>query len=473
MKKITSLLVVAILGGAAALGLQKLLPTTENNTTENLTVTKKEAPSKFQPINMPAYASASMGMNADFTVAAEKTVNAVVHVKNVSTYRRPQNYMDYLRNGAQLEKAIVGAGSGVIISADGYIVTNNHVIKGAAEVKITMNNGKTYDSKVVGTDPNADIALLKIDTGNEELSYLPFGNSDNTKIGEWVLAVGNPFNLTSTVTAGIISAKARDLNEQDRNMQSFIQTDAAINPGNSGGALVNIHGELIGINTAISSQTGSYIGYGFAVTSNNARKIVEDILEYGDVQKAILGITGGTLSEAGAKEIGIDYTQGIYISSVSKNSGAEKGGVRKGDIIKQIDGYDIKKFADLTGYMNSKRPNDVLNLNILRNGKNLEIPVTLSLYESYVIKDIGVEIINASAEELAAFNTDHGVKISQALTETMKRYGVEGIIITEVDNKKVTNVNDVKQILQSKSDNEDIMISFLDRSGEKKHFVFN
>ena len=471
MKKITSLLVVAILGGTAALGLQKLVQTTDGNLTE-INV-KEDVSTKFQPVNMPSYAKNSLGTNADFTIAAEKTVNAVVHVKNVSTYRRPQNYMDYLRNGAQLEKAIVGAGSGVIISADGYIVTNNHVIKGASEVKITLNNGKTYDTEVIGADPNSDIALLKIDVEGEELSYLPFGNSDNTKIGEWVLAVGNPFNLTSTVTAGIISAKARDLNEQDRNMQSFIQTDAAINPGNSGGALVNIYGELIGINTAISSQTGSYIGYGFAVTSNNARKIVEDILEYGDVQKAILGITGGTLSEAGAKELGIEYTQGIYISSVSKNSGAEKGGVRKGDIIKQIDGYDIKKFADLTGYMNSKRPNDVLNLNVLRNGEKLEIPVTLSLYESYVIKDIGVEIINASTEELKKFGTDHGVKIIQALTDTMKRYGVEGIIITEVDNKKVNNVNDVKEILQSKSDQEDIMISFLDRSGEKKHFVFN
>lgn len=471
MKKITSLLVVAIIGGAAALGLQKLIPVAENNITD-ITI-KEDTSSKFQPISMPAYASTAIGMNADFTVAAEKTVNAVVHVKNVSTYRKPQNYMDYLRNGAQLEKAIVGAGSGVIISADGYIVTNNHVIKGANEVKITMNNGKTYDTKVIGADPNADIALLKIDAKGEKLSYLPFGNSDNTKIGEWVLAVGNPFNLTSTVTAGIISAKARDLNEQDRNMQSFIQTDAAINPGNSGGALVNIHGELIGINTAISSQTGSYIGYGFAVTSNNARKIIEDILEYGDVQKAILGITGGPLSEAGAEKLGIDYTQGIYISSVSKNSGAEKGGIRKGDIIKKIDGYDIKKFADLTGYMNSKRPNDVLNINVLRDGKKMEIPVTLSLYESYVIKDIGVEIINASTEDLKKFGTDHGVKISQALTDTMKRYGVEGIIITEVDSKKVSTINDVKQILQSKSDKEDIMISFLDRNGEKKHFVFN
>lgn len=470
MKKITSLLVVAIFGGAAALGLQRLLPENSSKTSE---IVDQKNTSKFQPVSMPAYASSDTGMNIDFTIGAEKSVNAVVHVKNVSTYRKPQNYMDFLRNGAKLEKAIVGAGSGVIISEDGYIVTNNHVIKGANEVKITMNNGKTYDTKIIGADPNADIALLKIDAQGESLSYLPFGNSDNTKIGEWVLAVGNPFNLTSTVTAGIISAKARDLNEQDRNLQSFIQTDAVINPGNSGGALVNIHGELIGINTAISSQTGSYIGYGFAVTSNNARKIVEDILEYGDVQKAILGITGSTLSEAGAKELGINYTQGIYISSVSKGSGAEKGGIKKGDIIKKIDGYKIRKFADLTGYMNSKRPNDILNINVTRDGKTIEVPVKLSLHESYVIKDIGVEIINASPEELARFNTDHGVKISQALTDTMKRYGVEGIIITEVDEQKVSTINDVKKILQNKTNDEDIMISFLDRNGEKKHFVFN
>ena len=470
MKKITSLLIVAIFGGVAALGLQRFLP---QNFTQIQEITSKDNTPKFQPVSMPAYASSDVGMNIDFTTAAEKSVNAVVHVKNVSTYRKPQNYMDYLRNGAKLEKAIVGAGSGVIISEDGYIVTNNHVIKGANEVKITMNNGKTYDTKIIGSDPNADIALLKIDAQGEALSYLPFGNSDSTKIGEWVLAVGNPFNLTSTVTAGIISAKARDLNEQDRNLQSFIQTDAAINPGNSGGALVNIHGELIGINTAISSQTGSYIGYGFAVTSNNARKIVEDILEYGGVQKAILGITGGPLSESGAEELGIDYTQGIYISSVTKGSGAEKGGIKKGDIIKKIDGYEIKKFADLTGYMNSKRPNDVLNIDVIRNGKIIEIPVTLTLHESYIIKDIGVEIINATDEELAHFNTDHGVKISQALTDTMKRYGVEGIIITEVDEQEVSTVSDVKEILQNKRENEDIMISFLDRNGEKKHFVFN
>ena len=468
MKKISLLFIVAITGGLTSLGIQNYFLSNEDNITD----IKSESSNRFQQINMPTYA-ATGGTNVDFTTAAEKSVNAVVHVKNVSTYRKPQNYLDYLRNGSRTEKAIVGAGSGVIISEDGYIVTNNHVIKGAAEIVISLNNGKNYTAETIGTDPNADIALLKIDTDGDKLSYLPFGNSDNTKIGEWVLAVGNPFNLTSTVTAGIISAKARDLNEQDKNLQSFIQTDAAINPGNSGGALVNIHGELIGINTAISSQTGSYVGYGFAVTSNNAHKIVEDILEYGDVQKAILGISGGTLSEGAAKELGVDYTQGVFVSSVSKNSGAEKSGVQKGDIIKEIDGYQIRKFSDLTGYMNSKRPNDVLNLSIVRNGNKIEIPVTLSLYESYTIKDIGVEVANATEEELKEFGTEYGVRISEALTPAMKKYGVEGIIITEIDNKKVKSVSDVKKILQSKTDDEDIMISFLDRNGEKKHFVFN
>jgi len=392
MKKFIGLLFVALLGGLITVGLLKL--TEDKLAQKSITEVTNgyNETANFQNVantNFNNSGAAAAAINVDFTTAAEKSINAVVHVKNVSTYRRPLNLSDlFSNNEAKLEKAIVGAGSGVIISADGYIVTNNHVIKGASEVQVTLNNNKSYKAEVIGTAPGADIALLKINVEKEKLSYLPFGNSDNSKIGEWVLAVGNPFNLTSTVTAGIISAKSRDLNERDRNIQSFIQTDAAINPGNSGGALVNIHGELIGVNTAISSQTGSYIGYGFAVTSNNARKIVEDLLEYGDVQKAILGISGATLTEKGASELGIDFTQGVYVSSVSKNSGAEKSGIKTGDVIKKIDGYAINKFADLSGYLNSKRPNDVLNVAVLRNNKLREFPVTLTLYESYVIKEV-------------------------------------------------------------------------------------
>ena len=469
MKKLLSLLAVALLGGLAALGIQKYAFTK----TIDESIKEVETSTKIHTVNSTPNYNLTSQSNIDFTIAAEKSLNAVVHVKNVSTYRKPQNPFDLFTNGGQLEKAIVGAGSGVIISEDGYIVTNNHVIKGASEVKVTLNNAKTYDAQVIGTEPNADIALLKIETNGEALSYLPFGNSDNTKIGEWVLAVGNPFNLTSTVTAGIISAKARDLNEQDGNIQSFIQTDAAINPGNSGGALVNTHGELIGINTAISSQTGSYIGYGFAVTSNNARKIVEDILEYGDVQKAILGITGGTLSEAGAQELGIDFIQGVFISSVNKNSGAFESGLEKGDIITQIDGYSIKKFADLTGYVNSKRPNDVLSVTVSRNGNIKNFPVKLTLFDRFVMSNVGLEVINASESDLQKIGAKHGVIISQALTQRFKNYRMEGIIITEIDNQKVSSVSDVRKIMKNKDVNEDVMISFLDRNGEKKHFVFN
>lgn len=480
MKKLLSLLLVGILGGASALLIQKYV-ISEPKTEKEVVTVSSNLPTSFnvqqENNNTPevTYTSNNLAAatNIDFTVAAENTVNAVVHVKNVTTYRRPRNYMDYLRNGGVLEKAITGAGSGVIITEDGYIVTNNHVIKGASEIKVTLNNNRTYNAKVVGTEPNADIALLKIEHEGETFDYVAFGDSDTTKIGEWVLAVGNPFNLTSTVTAGIISAKARDLDENDTNLQSFIQTDAAINPGNSGGALVNTQGELIGINTAITSQTGSYIGYAFAVPSNHAKKIVQDILEYGDVQKGILGIKGGTLSENAAKELELDFIRGVYVSEVTNDSGADKAGIKKGDIVTNIDGVAINKFEDLAAYINTKRPNDVLNVTVQRKRKQFTLPVELTLYQIYAIKDVGVEITNASPEDLAKFKANHGVKITRALTPSMRGYGLEGIIITEIDKKKVNSVSEVKRIIQNKEENEDIVVTFLDQSGEKKHFIFN
>ena len=288
MKRFLSLLSVALLVGFLTLGAYKLF-----FEPDRVVITESTTPNTIQPTT---YKVNNTGINSaaesgiDFSVAAEKTVHAVVHVKQYGLTRQPRNLMEYLRNGGAVQKQIQGAGSGVIITEDGYIVTNNHVIDGASELEVTLNNNKTYKAEVVGTAPQADIALLKIDA-DEKLSYIPFGDSNSAKIGEWVLAVGNPFNLTSTVTAGIISAKSRDLNEYDGNYQSFIQTDAAVNPGNSGGALVNTRGELIGINTAITSLTGSYIGYSFAVPSNSAKKIIDDIIEYGDVQKAIIGVT--------------------------------------------------------------------------------------------------------------------------------------------------------------------------------------
>ena len=286
------------------------------------------------------------------------------------------------------------------------------------------------------------------------------------------MAVGNPFNLTSTVTAGIVSAKSRDLNEYDNTLQSFIQTDAAINPGNSGGALVNIRGELIGINTAITSQTGSYVGYAFAVPANNAKKIVDDLIEYGDVQKGLIGIAGRTVNPEIAETYGINASQGVVVARVEANSGAAKGGIQEGDLIKGIDNISIRKFSDLTGYVGSKRPNDQLSVKIIRKGKELTIPVTLYKINTYKIPDIGVEVANATKDELKNFKADYGVVIRDVLTEKMKRYRIEGLIITEIDEQKVNSIEDVQRIIKSKDSNEDITISFIDWEGEKRHFVF-
>ncbi|MEH6408225.1 MAG: trypsin-like peptidase domain-containing protein [Leeuwenhoekiella sp.] len=462
MKKFASLLIVAVLGGAITLGAYKYLEENELVATPSHTESSTFLPVSY---NGPAITST----NADFTEAAERTVHAVVHVKNVQIAQRPQSLQDLMSGGGVMEPQLVGTGSGVIISADGYIVTNNHVINGASEIEVSLNNNKTYKAKVIGSDPKADIALIKIDT-EDELSYLPFGNSDSVRVGEWALAVGNPFNLTSTVTAGIISAKARDIDEFDNNPQSFIQTDAAINPGNSGGALVNINGELIGINTAITSQTGSYVGYAFAVPSNIARKIVEDIMEYGDVQRGILGVSGLSLNTEVAKKLEVNETEGFYVDALESNSGAEKAGIKKGDVIKEVDGIRITKFADLSGYLNAKRPDDVVNVKIDRDGKESTIPVTLFKLDTYRIAGLGVDVKNATPKDLKNYKIDNGVLITNMANEDMSRYNL--IAITEIDDQKINNIKDVEKIIEDKSGNEPISITFINKKGEFNRFVF-
>ena len=257
----------------------------------------------------------------DFTIAAEKTINSVVHVKNTALSKGNNSIWDLFYGNSQ-NRRTVGTGSGVIVSSDGYIITNFHVIENASEIEITTNDNKTFVAEIIGSDENSDIAVLKI-SGNNSFPYIRFADSDQTKIGEWVLAVGNPFNLTSTVTAGIISAKSRDLNDYDSKNQSFIQTDAAVNSGNSGGALVNINGDLIGINTAIQSNNAGFIGYSFAVPSNIARKIYEDILEFGDVQRGLLGVTGQSLNAELSNELGLSITEGFYVNSTDESMGGK------------------------------------------------------------------------------------------------------------------------------------------------------
>jgi len=318
--------------------------------------------------------SSNLG-SPDLTFSAKKSINAVVHVKNTSIVKENDSWALQFFYGDDSRKR-VGTGSGVIISPDGYIITNHHVIDNASEVIVTTNDNKEYEAVIVGSDEVTDVAVLKINS-NEKFEYLLFGDSENSEIGQWVLAVGNPYNLNSTVTAGIISSKSRDLNEYDQINQSFIQTDAAVNIGNSGGALVNINGELIGINTAIQSMTGGFVGYSFAIPSNIVRKIFEDILEYGDVQKGLLGVRGVALKSSYSKQLNLTDTEGFYIDIIEPGFGADLAELKKGDIIKEIDGIKINKFSDLSGYLSTKRPGDKVNVTYSRENQLKRTTVTL------------------------------------------------------------------------------------------------
>ena len=438
MKKILSLVCVSALGGLLTLGGYKLFIETEQPSI--IAEDSSNSNAFFVPASNSA---ANLNLNAekpDLITAANKTVHAVVHVKNKAIVNAPMSLSD-LFYGRQSQRTQVGTGSGVIISSDGHIITNNHVIAGSTELSVTLNNNKEYSATIIGTDEETDIALIKIEA-DEELPHVTFGDSDSSQIGEWVLAVGNPFNLTSTVTAGIISAKSRDLNGG----QSFIQTDAAVNPGNSGGALVNTEGQLIGINTAITSQTGSYIGYSFAVPSNIARKVVEDIMEFGDVQNGVLGVVGGALNSVTAERFEVNTTEGFYVSEVQSNSGAEKAGIKSGDIIKQLDNVKITKFSDLSGYLKTKNPNDVVNVQIIRNNELKTIPVKLTKSEMLSVEFMQMELRDIPANFKKKYDIANGVIVQD--TENQWLYSKVGIsrgyIITGINGEKIESIEDIR-----------------------------
>ncbi|WP_446050930.1 trypsin-like peptidase domain-containing protein [Zobellia laminariae] len=462
MKKIASTFFIALFAGAITLGSYKLF--FENN--NYAVITQDEGHSVFNTSLTPTSAKGAGINEVDFTVAAENTVNAVVHVKNVTVGRTPHNLMDFFYGSGGNERPQVGTGSGVIISQDGYIVTNNHVISKANQLQVTLNNNKTYDAELIGTDPNSDIALIKIDAeGN--LPYLAFGDSDDMKIGEWVLAVGNPFNLTSTVTAGIVSAKARDLGKN----QSFIQTDAAVNPGNSGGALVNTNGDLIGINTAITSQTGSYVGYSFAVPSNIAKKVVDDILEYGNVQKGILGIKTLNINTPYAIEKGLNEIEGVYISGVEEGTGAEDAELQEGDVIKKVDNIKVRKFADLTGYLSAKRPDDSVEVTIDRDGEEFTVPVMLKKRQTVIVPVMGLEVKNLSKDDNKKFKTKNGVKIV-GVPETYRGYGLEGKVLLSVDDKEINDIEEARNLFGSISRYGKTSITMINEKGERERLIF-
>ena len=461
MKKFFSLLGMAILGGAITLGSYKMF-IDENVVVESI---QPNSSSIIRTNYNPAFNTNSTAIDAatiDFTLAAERTVHSVVHVKNTAIRTQSSPLDIFFGNGNGTRKfEQVGTGSGVIISADGYIVTNNHVIDNANNIEITLNNNKKYEAELIGTDKNNDIALLKINA-DVDLPYTPFANSDTIKIGEWVLAVGNPYNLTSTVTAGIVSAKGRDL-EGNGNIESFIQTDAAVNPGNSGGALVNTRGELVGINTAISSKTGSFIGYSFAVPSNIAKKIVDDLLEFGAVQEAILGIS-----------IDPEYKEdGVKVHEVFYDGGAKKAGLKDGDVIVKINNVKISKFSELLGQLTAKRPGDYVDVTINRDGDYITKSIELSKKPvRYVSNSFKWELKNVSKEELDKKGIDQGAKIINT-ADTRYRDSLVNYIITKVNNQEVNNAeNAVKLLEKAAKGGYSIVIEVINVNGEKEILRF-
>ena len=462
MKKFFSFLGMAFLGGALTLGGYKMLfdePIAQNNSQE---VTLPTIQANYNSA-LNTSASSVDAASIDFTIAAEKTVNSVVHVKNTSirTQQSPLDIFFGTGNGTRKFEQ-VGTGSGVIISADGYIVTNNHVIDNASAIEITLNNKKKYEAELIGADATNDIALLKIDA-DIDLPYTPFTNSDNVKIGEWVLAVGNPYNLTSTVTAGIVSAKGRDL-EGNVNIESFIQTDAAVNPGNSGGALVNTRGELVGINTAISSRTGSFIGYSFAVPSNIAKKVVDDLLEFGAVQEAILGI-------------GIDNRyedEGVKVGKVYYDEGANNNQFKEGDIIKSINNVKISKFSELKGQLTAKRPGDYVNVTIEREGELITKKVVLNKKDTFNSRTLNISLKDVTAKEKKKFDIKGGAKIIQNNNTTLNYYGItEGYIITKVNSKPVTTAAEATRKIENSKVNRGtpLFLELINPKGEIEKIV--
>lgn len=406
------------------------------------------------------------GGNTDFTFSANMAVPAVVHIK--TTFQSRNSYYDdffapfyeYFNMNPGYNQPLIGTGSGVIVTNDGYIVTNNHVVQDAEVISVTLNDKREYLATVVGKDPNTDLAVIKID--EKDLPFLVFGNSDDVAIGEWVLAVGNPFNLTSTVTAGIISAKARNINILGGGtaVESFLQTDAAVNPGNSGGALVNLKGELVGINAAIASNTGAYSGYSFAIPSNLAKKVVQDIMEFGKVQRGYLGASTTELDAQTAKKYGLNSYKGVIVSSVNPDGSADKAGLEAGDVILSVDGKEINSGSRLQEILSEKRPGDEMEMEYSR--KNVLKKTTLvllnnqggakllSLNNSDVSQVLGANFSLPDDEIKQKLRLTYGVQISELGNGPLKNAGIKkGYIITEIDHKKIMGIDDIEEALKN------------------------
>jgi Do/DeqQ family serine protease len=434
-----------------------------------------------QPVRFAAYSDGDASL-PDLTYAAEKSVHSVVHSATQSVrgggWSTGNPFFDEFFGFRQQEPQIArGYGSGVIISDDGYIVTNNHVIERAQKIKVILNDKREFEARLVGTDPSTDIALLKIES--EDLPFLTYGNSDDLKIGEWVLAVGNPFNLTSTVTAGIVSARARNLgiNAEELSIESFIQTDAAVNPGNSGGALVSQQGNLVGINTAIASRTGSYTGYSFAVPVSIVKKVVEDLIEFGEVQRALLGVRIGDVTAAVAEEYDLDKVEGVFVGEVTENGAARDAGIKSGDVIISVAGERVNSSAELQEKISRYRPGDDVNIGIKRNGDRKQFTVTLRNKhgDTQIVRDnitvLGARFDEVSTREKRNLDIENGIKIIKLEDGKLKDAGLEeNFIITHVNKKPIYEVNDFKREIGNARGG--ILVEGIYPNGELAYYVF-
>ncbi len=455
--------------------------------------------SSHRNVNMPVEAKQAASVpvvhtaflppqNTDFTQAAQKSVDAVVHIKTIIGMK-PRSYddffgslRDYLQGYPQQRNALIAFGSGVILSPDGYIVTNNHVVNGADKITVTFNDKREMEAKIIGTSPSTDLALIKVDAKN--LPFLTYGNSDEVKVGQWVLAVGNPFNLTSTVTAGIISAKARDIRilGKTSSIESFIQTDAAVNPGNSGGALVNTQGQLIGINAAIASQTGAYEGYSFAIPVNLVRKVVDDLMKYGEIQRAYLGVQIRDIDANFAKQMGIHKLQGVYVAGLTKDGGAEEAGIKDGDIITAVNNKPIRTLSELMETIGQYSPGNIVKVRVVRDNKEKIFRVTLKnkngtlgLVKSSKVffnDELGADLKTISEEDMSTLGVDHGVQVVRVKNGLLQSGGIsQGFIITEVNHRAVNSEKDIRQAMKLSGSNT-VSISGMYRNGMRISFEF-
>lgn len=466
MKKILGIFAIASIGGLTSLGVDHFFNHPSDVPESQITY---QTPVKY--VKLPG--SASPELAVDFTSAAEMSVHSVVNVKTTYPLEAQNQYSydpfrDFFGQHGQRQpqQAPMATGSGVIISQDGYIVTNNHVVDGADKVEITLNDKRSYIADVIGKDPATDLALLKIK--ETDLPFISYGNSDNVKVGEWVLAVGNPFNLNSTVTAGIISAKGRNIGILDNDaskgqfpVESYLQTDAAVNPGNSGGALVNARGELVGINSAIASATGSYSGYSFAIPVNLTRKVIADLLEFGEVQRAFIGIAIQDLDGKLAKEKSINEIKGVYVKGIVEGGSGAEAGIKEGDVITKVGDAEVNNKPELLEQISRYRPGNKVNVTLKRNNQEKVLAVILKNKNGNtdvvlkpkveIISTLGASFESLSKEDMKNLNIDNGLKITKLGAGKLLNAGIkEGFIITSVDKKKITTIDDVKATLENK-----------------------